>query len=134
MTWDEWRATYGFEPVDRDLDQAMSPGGESVIGFARRVIAALDGLLAEHAGQLITFVVHGGVIFPRRCCTCSASTRRRSAEAGRSGSIPRTRRSRSATRDDGSGRWTLSRYNDAAHVEGLAVRSGMTRRSFPGSA
>ena len=59
-----------------ELDPEMSPGGESVIGFARRVIAALDRLLAEHGGRSFALVVHGGVI-SGRCCTCSASTRRR---------------------------------------------------------
>ena len=119
MTWEEWRGTYGVDP-SKDLDQEMSPGGESIIGFARRVIAALQRLLDEHAGRSIALVVHGGVISASMLHLLGVDE-----EAVRLGRPfwfdPENTSLTQWSRNDDSGQWTLARYNDAAHLEGLAV-------------
>jgi probable phosphoglycerate mutase len=119
MTWEQWRATYDVDPI-RNLDEEMSPGGESVISFARRVIAALDRVLTDHAGRSIALVVHGGVISAAMLHLLGVDE-----EAVRLGRPfwfdPENTSLTQWTRDDDSGRWTLARYNDAAHLEGLAV-------------
>jgi probable phosphoglycerate mutase len=119
MTWEQWRATYDVDPI-RNLDEEMSPGGESVISFARRVIAALDRVLTDHAGRSIALVVHGGVISAAMLHLLGVDE-----EAVRLGRPfwfdPENTSLTQWTRDDDSGRWTLARYNDAAHLEGLVV-------------
>lgn len=47
-----WNDPYGFTP----------PNGEPLQAFAERVHAALGRLYAEHAGERLLLVVHGGVI------------------------------------------------------------------------
>ena len=117
MTWKEWRATYGFDPSS-ELDRQMSPGGESVIGFARRVIGAVEALVAEHAGRSIALVVHGGVISAAMLHLMGVDE-----EAVRRGRPfwfdPANTSLTQWHRDDRTGHWTLDRYNDAAHLEGL---------------
>jgi probable phosphoglycerate mutase len=119
MTWKRWRATFGFDP-SKELDREMSPGGESVIGFARRVIGAIEALVEEHAGRSIALVVHGGVISAAMLHLLGAD-----ADALRRGRPfwfdPANTSLTAWHRDDGTGQWTLDRYNDAAHLEGLEV-------------
>lgn len=45
----------------RDLDHDFG-GGETLRGFARRVIQTVERLAAEHAGQTLLLVTHGGVL------------------------------------------------------------------------
>jgi probable phosphoglycerate mutase len=120
MTWEQWREAYGFNPAV-DLDREMSPGGESVIGFARRVIAALDALVTEHAGRSIALVVHGGVIAASMLHLLGVDE-----EAVRRGRPfwfdPENTSLTQWQRDDDSGHWSLLRYNDAAHLEAPALR------------
>jgi probable phosphoglycerate mutase len=119
MTWAEWRDAYGVDP-SRNLDEEMSPGGESVIGFARRVIGAVDALVTEHAGRSIALVVHGGVISAAMLHLLGVDE-----EAVRLGRPfwfdPENTSLTQWQRDEDSGHWTLTRYNDAAHLEGLGV-------------
>jgi probable phosphoglycerate mutase len=119
MTWEEWRAAYGFDPSS-DLDREMSPGGESIIGFARRVIAALEALVDEHEGRSIALVVHGGVISASMLHLMGVDE-----EAVRKGRPfwfdPANTSLTEWHRSDRTRHWTLDRYNDAAHLEGLTA-------------
>lgn len=47
---------------DFDDHEFAWPGGESRRGFHRRVLAAFEAILAEHPGQAVAVVAHGGVI------------------------------------------------------------------------
>jgi probable phosphoglycerate mutase len=117
MRWEEWRANGGFDPMT-DPDRPLSPGGESLVTFARRAVAAVDRVVAEHAGASIALVVHGGFI--------AAATLHL---LGFDESLLRGERTMwldpentSLTewhRDDQRRQWTLLRYNDAAHLETL---------------
>jgi probable phosphoglycerate mutase len=117
MRWEEWRANGGFDPMT-DPDRPLSPGGESLVTFARRAVTAVDRVVAEHAGASIVLVVHGGLI--------AAATLHL---LGFDESLLRGERTMwldpentSLTewhRDDRRRQWTLLRYNDAAHLEAL---------------
>ncbi len=117
MRWEEWRATDGFDPMT-EPDRPLSPGGESLVTFARRAVAAVDRVVTEHAGRSIALVVHGGLI--------AAATLHL---LGFDESLLRGERTMwldpentSLTewrRDDERRQWTLERYNDAAHLESL---------------
>ena len=61
MRWEDYRATYGFDPV-LEPERPLSPGGESLRTFRARVVAAIDRVLEEHAGRTVVLVCHGGVI------------------------------------------------------------------------
>jgi 2,3-bisphosphoglycerate-dependent phosphoglycerate mutase len=50
LRWLEFRADYAL------------PGGESTQQFHQRVMVAVQGLVATHAGQRIAVVTHGGVL------------------------------------------------------------------------
>ncbi len=47
-----WNDPYAFTP----------PAGEPVLDFAQRVLAAIARLLAEHRGQRVLVISHGGVM------------------------------------------------------------------------
>lgn len=49
-----WRA--------RELDYELPGGGESLRGFHRRIVDALEGLAQRHPSQRVVVVTHGGVL------------------------------------------------------------------------
>ena len=94
----------------------FAPGAESLSGFHFRVSEALEVVIARHVGETIIIVCHGGVIdvairqlldFPRRgqfdLWTLNTSLTEFAVD----------------DRGDTRGRWTLIRYNDHAHLDGL---------------
>ncbi len=52
--WNRW--------VRHEADYALPQGGESNTAFHARVMLALQGLLAAHAGKRVVVVTHGGVL------------------------------------------------------------------------
>ena len=48
--------------MEADPDLELSPGGESVAAFHRRVGAALTRIAAAHAEQTVVIACHGGVV------------------------------------------------------------------------
>ena len=46
----------------RDPQMALDGGGESLVGLAARVHAALEEIAARHAGEQVIVVTHGGVL------------------------------------------------------------------------
>lgn len=65
LTYDEARAqhpdAYGrFEA--RDPDYAFAGGGESLVTFSARVSARLQEIAANHPGETVVIVTHGGVL------------------------------------------------------------------------
>jgi probable phosphoglycerate mutase len=62
LTWGEFLARFGAPAWEEDPDRPLAPGGESWLGFYRRVSAALARLVELHRGQRVVVVVHGGVI------------------------------------------------------------------------
>ncbi len=118
MRWEEWRATAGFDPMT-DPDRPLSPGGESLVTFARRAVTAVDRVVTEHAGASIALVVHGGLIAAATLHLLGFD------EALLRGERtmwldPENTSLTEWRRDDQRRQWTLLRYNDAAHLEALA--------------
>jgi probable phosphoglycerate mutase len=117
MTWLDWLERYDFDPR-AEVERELAPGGESMLSFARRARDAIERVVDEHAGRSIVLVVHGGFIV--------ASTLH---FLGFDESVLQGDRAlwlepdnTSLTewrRDDATGRWTLLRFNDAAHLEAL---------------
>ncbi len=117
VAWEAFRKQYGFD-MRAEPERPMSPGGESLAGFQRRVEQRLARVVREHRGQTTVIVSHGGVI--------SASTLALMAHG-----IHRPRPFRldpentSITEwarpdDDGDDApWLLVRYNDSSHLNGL---------------
>ena len=62
LTWGEFERRFGG--VDWDIDPSVpnAPGGESLLAFYSRATTALRSLAAQHPGDLVAVVCHGGVI------------------------------------------------------------------------
>ena len=62
LTWAEVVARYPLPDWSVDPFQVNVPGGESLMSFHARCVAAIEKLVARHRDQLIVAVVHGGFI------------------------------------------------------------------------
>lgn len=64
LTWEQVHARFGiraFQWLDQ-MDKGALPNGESAEAFRSRVEPDLHSILAQHAGQSVAIVCHGGVI------------------------------------------------------------------------
>lgn len=109
LTWEAFVQRYGtFDPL-AEPDRALSPGGESYNAFLRRVHGAFERVAHEHRDQTVLVVSHGGVILAGILVLFGLQPSWVTTE------ITNTSLTE-WVRDDG-GRWLLSRFNDAAHLE-----------------
>jgi probable phosphoglycerate mutase len=101
---------------ESDPHAVTFPGGETVAEFHHRVGATLSRVVHEHRGGAIVVACHGGVIdaafrgllrLPAHGAFELQTTNASLTE------LVTTRRDR----------WRLVRYNDAAHLAGLAVET-----------
>jgi len=90
------------------------PGAESLVAFHGRIRAAIGRLLGAHAGERVAVFTHGGVI--GQALALATGSRPFAFNAGDNASI-----SRLIITDD---RWFVQRFNDTAHLEGIADLSG----------
>jgi probable phosphoglycerate mutase len=116
LTWDDAIAQHqpDWETVwEHDPYVAGFPGAETVGEFHHRVAEALYDLLRQHAGRSLVLVCHGGVI---------DRTLRLLLRLPFTGGFELNTLNTSLTELAliRKGRWRLLRYNDAAHLEGLA--------------
>ena len=113
MTWDDYRDAYGFDLMV-EPERPIAPGGESLVGFQRRVDRRLRRLVAEHEGQTMVVVCHGGVI-------SAASLALMGLAHGHDRPFRLEPANTSITEwarpQDPDRPWVLVRYADAAHVE-----------------
>jgi broad specificity phosphatase PhoE len=115
MAWEDQVRIYG-SAANRDPDQPISPGGESLFSFDRRVRAALDRLVESHRGDSIGVVTHGGFI------TAAMLALLGSKGMGTERAFVLNPGYTSLTEwgmEDGSKPWVLQRYNDTSHLAGL---------------
>jgi probable phosphoglycerate mutase len=115
MTWEQyWEENRGFSMRD-EPERPIAPGGESLVGFQRRVATRLEKLLVEHAGESVVVVCHGGVI--------SAASHEWMSSTMHAGTMRFEPSNTSITewihRPDEPVRWKLARFNDASHALGL---------------
>lgn len=87
------------------------PGGESLLQFHARVMAAVAALARAHAGCTVAVVTHGGVLD-----MLWRSARREPIEGLRRCEIPNTGLNHLRWRD---GELFIERWADAAHLDGL---------------
>jgi broad specificity phosphatase PhoE len=109
MLWDDIVARYAPNWDDEDADAVLFPGGETIGQLHRRVVAAIDDLLEEHPGGLITVCTHGGVVDAAMRIAMRVPPR---------GWIElfATHTALTVLSSSASGRWRVDRYNDAAHL------------------
>ena len=113
LTFNDFVERYGMPDWESDPHAVTFPGGETVAEFHHRVGATLSRVVHEHRGDAIVVACHGGVIdaafrgllrLPSHGAFELQTTNTSLTE------FVTTRR----------GRWRLVRYNDAAHLAGLA--------------
>lgn len=116
MTYDEARVRYpedyhAFEV--RDPDYAFPGGGESLKQLHVRVTGQLQRLAADHAGQLVVLVTHGGVLD-----IVNRFVRGNPLELARDFLIPNAGINWLSVRD---GRWALDSWGETAHLAAGAL-------------
>ncbi|MBN8441683.1 MAG: histidine phosphatase family protein [Thauera sp.] len=92
----------------RDLAQPIPGDGESLVGFADRVTAALTQIAQRHPGEQVLVVTHGGVLdIAHRLAAAKA------LEAPRDFTIPNAALNWIALE---GGRWRLIAWGDESHL------------------
>ena len=93
------------------------PGAESVEDFGDRVARAIDDLVITHQGQSVVLVTHGGFISAACYWFLGVPWQAERGLAQRRFFLdPIYTAMTEWTQRDGTGPWTLVRYNDAAHL------------------
>ena len=121
--WAQW--------LRHEADYSLPQGGESNTAFHARTMAALQALLAAHAGQRVVVVTHGGVLdMLWRNVHGLSLTGPRECEIPNTG-INRLRWA--------GGRLHIDSWADAAHLDGLppqpsTVQARVLPAAVPGSA
>ena len=119
ITWEEFRECYTWpegSQSDERYFRPMAPGAESWAAFSVRVGGVLSRLVTAHRGETVVVACHGGIIensfrvlgqlplslpFQVQIENTSMTEWERPAAA------------------EAHHRWTLNRFNDAAHLAGL---------------
>lgn len=107
----EGRSRADFDGVDTIYDTVAGAGGESWVRFMVRCRRALFRLAAEHAGQTVVIVTHGGVI---------RASMYHFAGVNGPGAVELSVDHASVTVWSGGatgGRWRLERFNDHGHLD-----------------
>jgi probable phosphoglycerate mutase len=105
-----------FDPREHP-DRPLAPGGESLRAFYERVKVAMAHLVAQYRGSTVCVVCHGGVIDNALRDLLGVGLHAPFDLWTVNTSITELRL---PPNDD---RWTLLRYNDAAHLAGLPERT-----------
>ncbi len=112
MAWEDHSRVYG-SAANRGPDEPLSPGGESLRSFDRRVRAALDRLVKTSAGGSVAVVTHGGFITAAMLALLGYE----SIHAEKPFVLNPLYTSLSEwAREDESKPWVLERYNDTGHL------------------
>ncbi|MGI8758383.1 MAG: histidine phosphatase family protein [Acidimicrobiales bacterium] len=118
QSWDDYQARYGVN-MRADPYAELSPGGESVASFLLRIGGALHRIAVDHAGATVVIACHGGVIDGSLVCFLGLAVQRAADLELRTTNAAVTEW-RADVEKDRPTHWSLRRYNDAAHLEGLA--------------
>jgi len=110
MPWSEFERRYAPDRRDRDPYARRAPGSETWAEFFVRAGARLQRVAAEHPGERVVVVCHGGIVGASFVALGNASI---------DDGVTLTHETRNASltewRHSGRG-WRLVRYNDAAHI------------------
>lgn len=117
ITWEDFRAQYTWPGGwDTSFYRPMAPGAESWALFSARVGGVLTRLAADHAGQTVVVACHGGVIENSFRALGQLSLNPQFLLRIENTSV--TEWERPPGTDER--RWTLVRFNDAAHLARLS--------------
>lgn len=119
LTWEEFEERYRRSGASRSPYVAASPGGESWAAFFVRAGGALRRVTDEHRGQTVVVVCHGGIIEGSFATLGNLPVRRSFDLRIDNTSITEWVRPPDGE-PGGEVRWKLVRFNDAAHLHGLA--------------
>lgn len=112
LSWAEFEDRYPA-PSPRSRFEPWSPGGESWADLVARSGRALQALAADHEGATVVVACHGGVISSSFVAFGNLSIRKDFRLPTDNASITEWERG------PGDRRWSLRRYNDAAHLSPL---------------
>ena len=107
-----------FDFADQPF-RPMAPGAESLAGFHQRAGAALHRVVDQHADETTVVVCHGGVVDVALRSFLGLGLRPTFDLHTLNTSV--TEFMRRSDRD----RWSLVRYNDAAHLAGLPAATNL---------
>jgi broad specificity phosphatase PhoE len=116
MTWEEFGSVYGDPDMRANPYAPLSPGGESLASFQLRAGRALTDVVREHPGQTILLACHGGIVGASMAMFLDLPALGRLVEL----EIDNTSITEWLVSDGGAGRPALVRFNDHAHLDGLA--------------
>ncbi len=102
---------YGTPDFTGDPEEPAFPGGESLGAMSRRVSAAVERVVAEHAGRIVVVCTHGGPVDAALRYVLDAPHRGRFGLWTTNASITCLFRTPYELEP-----WRLGRYNDAAHL------------------
>ena len=121
LTWDERDARYRAEPGwEWTPETVLSPGGETWTEFVARAGAALEEVVAEHAGKTIVIACHGGIVRASMIHFIGLAIDAANATMVFNASVTEWRFPAGPV-DNGlepARRWRLHRFNDHAHLAG----------------
>jgi probable phosphoglycerate mutase len=110
LTFSEIVERFGTPDWEGDPEVPFIPGGESGAEMTRRVIAAVDRVVAQRPGRSIVVCTHGGAI--------DVAVRHALGAPGRGQfDLYTTNASLTTLTHTSWGRWRIERYNDAAHLQ-----------------
>jgi probable phosphoglycerate mutase len=115
IRFDDFVRRYDTFDLRAEPDRPLAPGAESLRGFYQRTQTAVRRLVERHEGSTICIVCHGGVID-----NAFRDLLRVGLEAPFDLWTLNTSITEFRRHED---RWTLMRYNDAAHLAGLPERT-----------
>jgi probable phosphoglycerate mutase len=111
----EFASRFDLFDLRAEPDRPIAPGGESLRAFYVRVEHALRRLERAHRGSTVMVVCHGGVIDVAMRALLGVGLAAPFDLWTFNASLTELR--------GGPDRWTLLRYNDAAHLHGLPART-----------
>ena len=118
LTWDEWRERYADQVVGRGPYVPWAPGGESWADVVVRTGRTLTRIAEEHANQTVVVACHGGII--EASLRAFAHVPLEPQWRGQIDNASITEWVLREYEDPNPGhRWTLVRFNDAAHLQEL---------------
>jgi probable phosphoglycerate mutase len=113
----EFGARFGSFDLREHPDRPLAPGGESLRDFFERTRSVIAELVVRYSGTTLCVVCHGGVIDNALRDLLGVGLLAPFDLWTLNTSITELRLS------PGDDRWTLLRYNDAAHLAGLPDRT-----------
>lgn len=111
MPWREYEERYSFD-MSAEPERPMSPGGESLAGFQRRVERTIDRIVTADAGRTVVAFVHGGVVSATTLWLLASGLQERRPYMFDLTNTGITEWIRPADQET----WLFVRFNDSAHL------------------